>query len=107
MNAASYNPTKDEISYLGSLMQQPGYEVLKKIMMGEIDRFQIDLMNVDPSSQTYETEVRAKHALALSAGMFYQRVTDRISGLMQQMTIERDQAQRRIQPDPTENLLDY
>lgn len=104
MNAA-YRPSDTEVAQLMALLQQPGFEVYKKIMVGEVDWFQIDLMNVDPSSDKYESEVRAKHNIALAAGMFYQRVTDKVAGYIGEFGARRDQ--KIIQPDPTENLLDY
>ncbi len=105
MMNASYRPSDSEITQLLGILQMPGFEVYKKIQMAEVDWFQLDLMNVDPSSASYDSEVRAKHNLALAAGMFHQRVIDKVAGYVGELSARRDQKQ--VQPDPTENLLDF
>ena len=105
MQNASYRPSDTEIAQLMALLQQPGFEVLKKIQMAEVDFFQLDLLNTDPSAENYETLVRTRHSLALAAGMFYQRVTDKVAGYIGEFGARRDQ--KIVQPDPTQELLDY
>lgn len=105
MMQATYRPSDSEIVQLTSILQMPGYEVLKKIMVGEVDFFQIDMMNVDPSSPSYDSEVRAKHSLALAAGMYFQRVTDKVKGYIAEYGAKNEA--RKVQPDPTESLIDY
>jgi len=105
MNAASYRPSDTEVQQLMSAVQMPGFEVLKRIQLGEIDQFQLDLMQVDPTDKDYESQVRAKHNLALAAGMFYQRVTNKVAGYIQDFTTKRDQPN--VLPDPTQELLNY
>ena len=105
MQNASYRPSDTEVAQLMALLQQPGFEVLKKIQMAEVDYFQLDLLNTDPSAENYDTLVRTRHSLALAAGMFYQRVTDKIAGYVSELGARRDQ--KIVQPDPTQELLDY
>lgn len=105
MQNASYRPNDVEIAQLASIISQPGFEVLKRIQLGEIDQFQLDLMSVDPTDKDYESQVRAKHNIALSAGMFYQRVTNKVATYIAELGAKRDQPQ--IQPDQTADLLDY
>jgi len=102
MQNATYKPQDNEIQHLIQLLASPGYSVLQKIMMGEIDQFSLDLLNVDPSAERYETEVRAKHSIALAAGMFYQRLQEKISGYVNRMNERHNQP-----PDPTQELLNY
>jgi hypothetical protein len=105
MQQAAYKPQDNEIQHLMQLLASPGYPVLQKIMMGEIDQFQLDLINVDPTKPNYETEVRAKHSIALAAGMFYQRLQETIAGYVNRLNEKHNQPN--ILPDPTESLLDY
>jgi hypothetical protein len=100
---AAYRPTDQEIQHLLQILSQPGYQVLQRIMLGEIDGFQLDLINVDPTKPNYEVEVRAKHSIALAAGMFYERLQEKIAGYVNRMK-ERDTPD--ILPDVTESLLD-
>ena len=104
MQNATFKPQDNEIQQLQQILALPGYQILRKAMMAEIDQFQIDLLNVDPSSDRYETEVRAKHSIALAAGMFYQRLEDRIAGYVNRFTEKHNQSP--VLPDPTESLLD-
>ena len=105
MTNASYKPQDGEIQHLIQLISMPGYQVLQKIMAGEIDQFSIDLLNVDPSSDKYDVEVRAKHSRALAAGMFYQRLQEKIAGYVNRLNEKHNQPP--VLPDPTESLLDY
>ena len=102
MQNAAYKPQDNEIQHLMQLLAMPGYQVLQRVMMAEIDGFQIDLMNVDPSSDKYEAEVRAKHNIALAAGMFYARLNERISGYVNRMTEKNAPA---VLPDSTEEVF--
>lgn len=104
MMHASYRPSDSEITQLLGILQMPGFEVLKKIQMAEVDWFQLDLMNVDPSGAGYDAEVRAKHNLALAAGMFHQRVIDKVAGYVAELGAKREQKQ--VLADATENLFD-
>lgn len=104
MLQASYRPSDTEIAQLMALLQQPGFEVLKKIQMAEVDFFQLDLLNTDPSAENYEALVRNRHSLALAAGMFYQRVTDKIAGYVSELGARREQKQ--VLADTTENLFE-
>ena len=102
MQNAAYRPSDVEIQQLMQIISLPGYQILQRIMMGEIDQFSLDLLNVDPSSDRYETEVRAKHSIALAAGMFYQRLQERVAGYANRLK-EKDGPP--ILPDMTEDLL--
>jgi len=104
MQQASYRPSDTEVAQLMALLQQPGFEVLKKIQMAEVDFFQLDLLNTDPSAENYETLVRTRHSLALAAGMFHQRVTDKIAGYVSELGARREQKQ--VLADTTENLFE-
>jgi hypothetical protein len=104
MMNASYRPSDSEITQLLGILHMPGYEVLKKIQMAEVDFFQLDLLNTDPSAENYETLVRTRHSLALAAGMFHQRVTDKIAGYVSELGAKREQKQ--VIADATENLFD-
>lgn len=103
MEKATFRPTETEVAQLMSLIQQPGYQILQKIMIGEVDKFQLDLLNVDPSSPTYDQDVRVKHNLALAAGMFYQRVSNRVASEIQDMNDRRKSHE--VQPDITAELF--
>lgn len=103
MIKAMYKPNSTEIGLLMAVLQHPGYEVLQKIYLSEIDHFQVDLMNVDPSSETYDKDVRIKHNLALAAGMFHQRVVNRVANEIHEFSNRKTENQ--IQPDVTEELI--
>ena len=103
MQNATFKPQDKEIQQLLQILALPGYQILRKAMMAEIDQFQIDLLNVDPSSDRYETEVRAKHSIALAAGMFYQRLQERIAGYVNRM--KENSEQRQVLPDMTEEVF--
>jgi hypothetical protein len=100
---AAYRPTDTEIQQLLQILSLPGYQVLQRVQMAEIDQFQLDLLNVDPSSDKYETEVRAKHSIALAAGMFYQRLQERVAGYVNRM--KENSEQRQVLPDMTEEVF--
>ena len=102
MEKAAYKPQDTEIQQLAQILSLPGYQVLQRVMMAEVDGFQIDMMNVDPTKPNYDTEVRAKHSIALAAGMFYQRLQERVAGYINRMK-EKNET---VLPDPTESLLD-
>jgi len=103
MQQAAYKPQDNEIQHLMQLLASPGYPVLQKIMMGEIDQFSVDLLNVDPSAERYETEVRAKHSIALAAGMFYERLQSKIAGYVNRLNEKHNQPN--ILPDTTEEIF--
>lgn len=104
MMNASYKPQDNEIQHLTQLLASPGYPVLQKVIMAEIDGFQLDLINVDPTKPNYETEVRAKHSIALAAGMFYQRLQEKIAGYVNRLNEKHNQPN--ILPDQTGDLFD-
>jgi hypothetical protein len=104
MNAA-YKPQDNEIQHLAQLLASPGYPILQRVILAEIDQFQLDLINVDPTKPNYETEVRAKHSIALAAGMFYQRLQEKIAGYVNRLNEKHNQPQ--VLPDVTSELLDY
>ena len=104
MQNAAYKPQDNEIQHLMQLLSAPGYPILQKVMMAEIDQFQLDLLNVDPSSDKYETEVRAKHSIALAAGMFYQRLQEKIAGYVNRLNEKHNQPP--VLPDLTQELFD-
>ena len=103
MQQATYRPSQTEIQQLAQILSLPGYQVLQRVMMGEVDQFSVDLLNVDPTSEKYDSEVRAKHSIALSAGMFYARLQEKIAGYVNRL---RESDQPSVLPDPTESLLD-
>ena len=103
MQNAAYRPSDVEINQLLQILSLPGYQVLQRVMMGEVDQFSVDLINVDPSSPNYETEVRAKHSIALAAGMFYQRLQERVAGYVNRM--KENSEQRQVLPDMTEEVF--
>ena len=103
MTNASYKPQDGEIQHLMQMLAMPGYQVLQKIITGEIDQFSVDLLNVDPSSDRYETEVRAKHSIALAAGMFYQRLQEKIAGYVNRLNEKHNQPP--VLPDLTEEIF--
>lgn len=104
MTNASYKPQDGEIQHLVQLLASPGYKILQRVMAAEIDQFSVDLLNVDPSSDKYETEVRAKHSIALAAGMFYQRLQEKIAGYVNRLNEKHNQPN--ILPDQTGDLFD-
>jgi len=103
MQNASYRPSDSEIAQLMSILQMPGYAILQKIMVGQVDQFQVDLLNVDPCDKEYDSKVRTHHLLALSGGMFYQRVTDTVATYVREFSDKRDQKQ--VLPDMTEETF--
>jgi hypothetical protein len=105
MQQAAYKPQDSEIQQLQQLLAMPGYQILQKIQMGEIDQFQVDLMNLDPDDAEFDKKARTRHNLALAAGMFYQRVTNKIAGHINRLNEKHNQPQ--VLPDVTSDLLDY
>lgn len=103
MQNASFRPSDVEIQHLMQVLALPGYQVLQRVMLGEVDQFSVDLLNVDPSSDKYETEVRAKHSIALAAGMFYERLQQKIAGYVNRIKEKSDQQEPL--PDATEELF--
>jgi hypothetical protein len=103
MEKASYKPSDTELQHLLQVLSMPGYQVLQRIQLAEIDFFQLDLINVDPTKPNYETEVRAKHSIALAAGMFYQRLQEKIAGYVARM--KENSEQRDVLPDTTEEVF--
>jgi hypothetical protein len=102
MEKAAFKPQDTEIQQLMQIVSLPGYQVLQRVMMAEVDGFQIDMMNVDPTKPNYDVEVRAKHSIALAAGMFYQRLQERVAGYANRLK-EKDGPP--ILPDPTEEVF--
>jgi hypothetical protein len=102
MMNAKYIPSPADVGQLMALLQMPGYRVLTKIFESEIDQMQVDMMNADP---TNEKEVLVRHNLALAAGMFYQRVVNRIHLEKEQFGAK--SSANDIIPDATEELLQY
>lgn len=103
MEKASYKPSDTELQHLLQVLSMPGYQVLQRIQLAEIDFFQLDLINVDPIKPNYEAEVRAKHSIALAAGMFYQRLQEKIAGYVARM--KENSEQRDVLPDLTEEIF--
>ena len=100
MIKAMYKPNSTEIGLLMALLQHPGYDVLERIYSSEIDQLQVDMMNADPLN---EREVLVKHNLALAAGMFHQRVVNRIANEIQEFGARK--SEQKVQADPTEDLI--
>jgi hypothetical protein len=105
MNAAIYRPTDQEIGYLTQLKQMPGYSVLERIFLSELDLMQVAFMNVEAGEQDYEKKLAAKHALAKGGAQFYAQVCEKVESYIARLG-ERN-TQPLIQADPTESLLDY
>lgn len=103
MQNAVYRPTDTEVAFLQQIMQLPGFEVLKKVLIGIVDEFQIDLMNTDPSDDNYDKLVRNRHNLALAAGMVYQKLENKLDGYL---NVAREKGQPAVLPDPTSDLFD-
>ena len=102
MKDASYRPTSADAQHLMQILSLPGYQVLEKIMVGEIDQFTVDLLNVDPDDGDYEKKVRNRHNLALSAGMFYERLRQKIAGYVNRT---KEASESPILPDQTEEMF--
>lgn len=102
MEKAAYKPHDTEIQQLLQILSLPGYQVLQRVMMAEVDGFQIDMMNVDPTKPNYDTEVRAKHSIALAAGMFYQRLQEKVAGYVNRVA---EKSGPTVLPDPTEDTF--
>lgn len=100
MIKAKYVPSTADMQQLMSILNMPGYAIMTRIFESEIDQMQVDMMNADP---TNEKEVLAKHNLALAAGMFYQRVINRLHNDKEQFNAIKNAPQ--IQEDVTEPLF--
>jgi hypothetical protein len=105
MQSAAYKPSDSEVAQLISIRHMPGFEIYQKIMLAAVDQFQIDLMNTDPADEKYESLVRTRHNLALSAAMFYEKVEQKVAGYISDFGAKNDA--RKVLPDPTQELLDY
>lgn len=104
MMDALYKPNASDMAQLLALTKQPGFDTLKKLMLSQIDRFQLDVMNVDPTDKDYRDKLSSAHNIAKSAGLFYQSVMKRISNETQEFISA--QSGGEIQPDPTASLLE-
>lgn len=103
MTNALYQPTAADMAQLNSLIQQPGFEVLKKLMQSEVDRFQVELMNTDPTEDNYDKKVQTRHNIALAAAMFYQKLMNRVYSEQQQFVSAA--SGEKVQSDGTAELL--
>jgi hypothetical protein len=104
MNAAIYTPSDQEIAYLAQLMQLPGYQVLEKINLSELDMLQVAFMNVEGTEENFEKKLAAKHALAKGGAQFYTKVCERITGYVTRLGEKNSQPP--VLPDTTSELFD-
>lgn len=103
MNAAIYKPSDAEIQYLAQIMSMPGFKVLEKINLSELDLMQVDFMNVDGSEENYEKKLAAKHAIAKGGANFYARVSEKVAGYVTRLSEKSNQPE--ILPDQTAELF--
>ena len=71
-----FQPDPVEIANLASIFYTPGFAVVHKIFMSELDKLLIDLSSVDNSNKDM---VLARHAKMHAAGQFYQACVERLN----------------------------
>jgi hypothetical protein len=103
MNAAIYQPSDQEIGYLTQLKQMPGYPVLEKIFLSELDLMQVAFMNVKAGAPNFKDELAAKHALASGGAQFYAQVCEKVAGYIARLG-EKNTAPA-VLPDLTEEMF--
>lgn len=104
MMNAIFKPNASDMAQLLALTKQPGFDTLNKLMLSEIDAMQLSIMNTDPADKDYTTLLAERHRLAKAAGMFYQKLMNRISNESQEFAGR--QGGGEIQSDPTAALLE-
>lgn len=102
MNAAIYRPSDIEVSQLQQVISLPGYQVLEKIFMSELDLMQVAIMNVDGGQPNYRDILSAKHAEAKGGAVFYTKVCEKIADYVARA---REKNAPAIMPDVTEELI--
>ncbi len=65
---------REEVAQLASLVAQPGFKSLQKIMRSGVDQFTVRMLNAGN-----EEEVIAGHKLAKAAAMYYTWVTNTLT----------------------------
>lgn len=104
MMNAIFRPNAADMAQLLALTKQPGFDTLNKLMLSEIDAMQLSIINTDPSDPDYLKILAERHRLAKAAGMFYQKLMNRISNESQEFVAR--QGGGEVQPDPTAALLE-
>lgn len=105
MEAVGFNPvvrlTHDQRALLAHTIATPGFVFINAIMRSEVDKFIIDLINVDEDD---DKAVIAKHKMSKAAAQFYEMVIARFNMEAQQFMREAGQPTEPI--DPTEGMID-
>lgn len=100
-----FNPevilSHDQRAQLAHTIATPGFVFINAIMRSEVDKFVIDLINVDEND---EKGVVAKHRLSKAAAQFYQLVINRVNAEAQQFMHDSGSPSEPI--DPTEGMID-
>jgi len=103
MKDAIYRPNAADMAQLLALTKQPGFETLNKLMLSELDSMQLSIMNTDPTDPDYVTVLSERHRLAKAAGIFYQKLMNRLHNETQEFVGKQSGVE--VAPDPTESLL--
>ena len=103
MTGAIFKPNAADMAQLLSLTKQPGFDILNKLMVSELDTMQLDIMNTDPTDPNYTALLKERHSLAKAAAMFYQKLMNRLHNEAQEFVAA--QTGGEVMPDQTENLL--
>lgn len=93
--------THDQRAQIAHTIATPGFEHINRILRSIVDRFVLDLINVDEDD---DNAVLGKHKLSKAAAQFYESAVSRINWESQQFM--RD-ASGPVEPtDPTEGSID-
>jgi hypothetical protein len=96
-----YEPDGAEISSLANIYYTPGFAVLHKIFMSELDKLMIALASVEPENKE---SVLARHLKMNAAGQYYEFCVERINSYVSMYT--NIQAADHSPIDETEGVLD-
>lgn len=104
MEAIGFNPevnlSHDQRAQLAHTLATPGFVQVNAIMRAIVDRFVIDLINIDEDD---DKAIIAKHKLSKAAAQVYQLVINRINAEVQQFM--HDSGTPSL-IDPTEGIID-
>ena len=102
MKHALYEPTATDIQMLLQIVSLPGWQVLEKINLRELDLMQVEMVNVDAAQPNFRDVLAARHAEVKGGAKFYASVSEKIAGYAARV---READQPNVLPDVTEEML--